>query len=237
MIFKLLLFIWPDNDEAGYRAAKEVCAELKKVGANEIYISERKELFAKLPPKWNLADPLPKEVERSSLEFGLKSDNKNAFQTRVLHEWSFAEKLQTLDLINTYEEVHQKRLEKEYNRPLPFSERQTIYFRKIHERITFLSRGQELLKRIQTDPDINALGDFGKALAQQVHLSEAKKPLTLDEIETLKKDFENYYPKNFENVAPEIKEVLLSRAFLKEKDPEKGTLFLLTETKSLEKQQ
>jgi len=83
-LFGREVVVWPDNDEAGFRAANQVCEELKKVCASKICMVERSELFAKLPEKWDLADPLPEGVDHSSLSFLLMDNRKDRLQQGCL---------------------------------------------------------------------------------------------------------------------------------------------------------
>ncbi len=53
------VIIWPDNDKAGFKAADDVCVELRKVGVTSIGVVDKKTLSESFPQKWDLADPLP----------------------------------------------------------------------------------------------------------------------------------------------------------------------------------
>ena len=50
--------IWPDNDNAGARAASEICSSLRHVGIKSLKMISS-EALKDLPQKWDLADPLP----------------------------------------------------------------------------------------------------------------------------------------------------------------------------------
>lgn len=52
------VIIWPDNDEAGYKAAVDIEHSLKVVGINSLKVID-KETLHDFPQKWDLADPLP----------------------------------------------------------------------------------------------------------------------------------------------------------------------------------
>lgn len=58
-IFMRDIVIWPDNDKAGYEASNAVCHELRKIGIKSLQEVNREMLIKELPPKWDLADPLP----------------------------------------------------------------------------------------------------------------------------------------------------------------------------------
>ena len=56
------VFVWPNNDVEGFKAARDVCAELRKVGVHELEIASPKRLEKDFPDKWNLADPVTKNL-------------------------------------------------------------------------------------------------------------------------------------------------------------------------------
>jgi Ti-type conjugative transfer relaxase TraA len=50
--------IWPDNDPAGFKAEADISRELRKIGVTSLKVVTS-EMLKDLPPKWDLADPLP----------------------------------------------------------------------------------------------------------------------------------------------------------------------------------
>ena len=52
------IVIWPDNDPAGFKAASEISNSLRQVGVKSLKVVPQ-EALKDLPPKWDLADPLP----------------------------------------------------------------------------------------------------------------------------------------------------------------------------------
>ncbi len=52
------VIIWPDNDQAGYKAAEELCSVLRKAGVKSLEVVDKNILSKELPEKWDLADPL-----------------------------------------------------------------------------------------------------------------------------------------------------------------------------------
>lgn len=52
------VIIWPDNDVAGFKAAEEIVSRLRRIGVKSLECVA-KEMFIGMPPKWDLADPLP----------------------------------------------------------------------------------------------------------------------------------------------------------------------------------
>lgn len=190
-LFGREVVIWPDNDEAGFRAGTQVCEELKKIGSREIYIVDNKELFEKLPPKWDLADPLPSQVESSFLDLCLKGEDKNRFQQSVLRELdlknkpSFENKLRMTDILYLYEMKNKERFEEDLSKNLSPAEKDTIYLRHTHEGVTFLQREKEIYKKVTTDPEINASGKLAERLTYQIHIYEAYHGKTPTEREVL----------------------------------------------------
>ncbi|NGX62049.1 MAG: hypothetical protein K940chlam9_01542 [Chlamydiae bacterium] len=61
-LFMRDVIIWPDNDKAGYEAADTICQLLRKVGIKSLHTVD-KQLLVTLPPKWDLADPLPQKEQ------------------------------------------------------------------------------------------------------------------------------------------------------------------------------
>jgi len=59
--------VWPDNDTSGFKAGKEVCSELRKVGVQSLQMVDPKDLTKSFPAKWDLADPLPKGKDEQFL--------------------------------------------------------------------------------------------------------------------------------------------------------------------------
>lgn len=53
------VLIWPDNDKAGFKAADQICSELRKIGVGNLRVVDREKLSQEYPEKWELADPLP----------------------------------------------------------------------------------------------------------------------------------------------------------------------------------
>jgi len=64
--------IWPDNDGPGFKAAEQICKELKKVDAKEIRLVSPEMLKNKFPEKWDLADSFPGSITKKDLVSYLK---------------------------------------------------------------------------------------------------------------------------------------------------------------------
>jgi Ti-type conjugative transfer relaxase TraA len=56
------IFIWPDNDRAGFQAADDLSKELRKIGVQSLRMINPLDLQKNFPEKWDLADPLPHGV-------------------------------------------------------------------------------------------------------------------------------------------------------------------------------
>lgn len=56
------VFVWPNNDPEGFKAARDVCAELRSVGVNKLEMASPKRLEKDFPDSWNLADPVTKNL-------------------------------------------------------------------------------------------------------------------------------------------------------------------------------
>lgn len=61
------VFIWPDNDKAGFKAAESLCRELNNVGVSSVKQVREEDLSKKFPEKWDLADPIPEGKNVRSL--------------------------------------------------------------------------------------------------------------------------------------------------------------------------
>ncbi len=86
--------IWPDNDPPGFKAAGDICSELRKMGVQSLRVVDEQTLIKIFPPKWDLADPLPegkqeglirdllmcaheKAVEITNLSFAVDESNRD----------------------------------------------------------------------------------------------------------------------------------------------------------------
>ena len=58
-LYERKVIIWPDNDQAGYKASEELCSVLRQVGVKSLEVVDKNILSKELPEKWDLADPLP----------------------------------------------------------------------------------------------------------------------------------------------------------------------------------
>lgn len=63
-LFGKNVVIWPDNDQAGYKASSDICEQLRKVGV----LSLKEVDASKLPEKWDIADPVPENLGKNFLK-------------------------------------------------------------------------------------------------------------------------------------------------------------------------
>ena len=171
--------VWPDNDEAGFRAANQACDELKKACASKVCMVERPELFAKLSEKWDLADPLPEGVKASSLSFKIFDNRKDRLQKIVsekmgLDQSSAAEKLRMAHLLYHFEKGIEGKMKEELSQDLHLSQKDQIWRKYGTEAVQFLEQKEEILTKISSDPLVNASGELAERLSFQLQLFEAK---------------------------------------------------------------
>lgn len=178
-------------------------------------------LFERLPPKWDLADPLPKGVNTSSLYSAFPYRNLNHFQESVLREFNrdknptLFEKTKALDLLYYYEKTHQKRLKDEFPREISLNERDTISYKQQYEGLQFIRKEEDIFRKVTEDPAINASGKLAERLTHQIHLYEAKhsNPPTLQETLKMQKTIEGFSQEILNLKGPEeIKEAAIYRA-------------------------
>ncbi len=76
-LFMRDVIIWPDNDKAGFEASETLCKELRKIGVKSLHEVDKSILAKELPPKWDLADPLPQDKPTSFIkDMILRAQNK-----------------------------------------------------------------------------------------------------------------------------------------------------------------
>ena len=178
-LFGRKVVVWPDNDKAGFRAANQVCDELKKVCASKVCMAERPELFAKLPEKWDLADPVPEGVNPSSLSFRLFDHRKDRLQQGVfqrlgLEKAPLTEKLKAANLLFHFEKRVEGTIQEELSQDLRLSQKEQIWRKYGMQAMELLNRKDALFKEVSNNPQINASGELAERLSLQIQLFEAK---------------------------------------------------------------
>lgn len=178
-LFGREVVVWPDNDEAGFRAATDVCGELKRACAAKVCMVERPELFKKLPPKWDLADPMPEGISRDSLSFLLMDNRKDrlqqgAFEKLGLEKASFTEKLKTSELLFHFEKRTINKFMESLDKDLHGREIEALWKEYVSEAVNFIEKQSSIYKDVMENPSINASGKMVGRLSYQMHLYEAK---------------------------------------------------------------
>jgi len=178
-LFGREVVVWPDNDEAGFRAANQVCEELKKVCASKVCMVERPELFAKLPEKWDLADPLPEGVDDSALSFLLMDNRKDRLQQGVfenlgLEKASLTEQLKVASLLFHFEKRTHEKMEEALKQDIHISKKDELWRLYALEGADLIKKQKAIHGMVTSDPNINASGKLAERLTYQVHLYEAK---------------------------------------------------------------
>ncbi|PJD94556.1 MAG: hypothetical protein CK425_11290 [Parachlamydia sp.] len=77
-LFNRDVIIWPDNDQAGYKAASEICKRMREVGVSSLRVVDQAILAKSLPEKWDLADPVPKHFEKTFIQGCLLNAHQKA---------------------------------------------------------------------------------------------------------------------------------------------------------------
>jgi len=77
-LFNRDVIIWPDNDQAGYKAASEICKRTREVGVSSLRVVDQTTLGKSLPEKWDLADLVPKHLEKTFIQGCLLNAHQKA---------------------------------------------------------------------------------------------------------------------------------------------------------------
>lgn len=104
------VFVWPNNDPEGFKVARDVCAELRKVGVNKLEMASPKRLEEHFPYKWNLAEPIPEKLTgyqfRDVLNHGLEKTRgiENAAYDLDLNKKNKLDRFETKEFLWRVEE-------------------------------------------------------------------------------------------------------------------------------------
>ena len=172
-LFGREVVVWPDNDEAGFRAANQVCDELKKACASKICMVERPELFAKLPEKWDLVDPLPEGIKASSLSFRIFDNRKDRLQKIVFEkvgsdQKSATEKLRAAHLLYHFEKQVTGKVQEDLSQDLTLSQKEQVWRKYGMEAMKLLEQREEIIKNVSSDPQVNTSGGLAERLSFQI---------------------------------------------------------------------
>ncbi len=113
------IVIWPDNDEAGFKAAERLCTELRKVGVQALRVVNPERLAKEFSPKWDLADPLPVGKNLQHLHDLILTSKEKTLGIEQLHLFvqdrtNIGEKLKMQELLWCLEEREWSKLEARY---------------------------------------------------------------------------------------------------------------------------
>ncbi len=189
-LFGREVVVWPDNDEAGFKAAEQVCEELKKVCVSKVCMVERPELFARLPEKWDLADPLPKDVRASSLSYRLMDNQKDRLQEEVysrlgLDKAPVAKKLKVANLLYHFEQSTKDKMAEMLNQDIHSRKKDELWRLYGVEGAKFIKQAGDVREMITSDPRLSASGKLAERLTYQVQLYEAKNKMLPNESQVL----------------------------------------------------
>lgn len=171
------VIIWPDNDKAGFKAAEQVCLELRRVGVKSIDLVDPETIQKHFPPKWDLADALPNGmVENQPKKMILSALQKGIDPRQVGHRLSDFKKDDLLGVLRINEvlwRVDQRcrfGLEQAYG----------TQFRKVNHEI--IQETARILLKYESEKD-SELTEIDRKLAFQLALYEAKsgKEATLEQ--------------------------------------------------------
>lgn len=180
------VMIWPDNDQAGYKAAESVCHELRKVGVESLQLVDQENLKRSFPEKWDLADTLPSGSSDHLLQKLLASALPKAINAdQVLHRLSLdaqdpVQKARINEILWRVDERLRPTLEQKHG----------VQFWKIHEEILKETLGI-FSNQDKKESDLKKYGVDGlvlKRLSYQVSIFEAQygRELRMSEIHALK---------------------------------------------------
>lgn len=110
-LFNKDVIIWPDNDQAGFKAGDQIVSELRKVGISSLKMVDREVLTKEFPQKWDLADPMP--ATKISIKDMLLQAQEKAIGLKKVNG-SLMEKLKTYEVLWRVEERLRPNLEKEH---------------------------------------------------------------------------------------------------------------------------
>lgn len=180
--------IWPDNDEAGFKAANTLINQLRKVGVSSLSVVDKEDLIKFFPEKWDLADPYPliKGVKNANdmiliaKEKSIGIDKLEMFVKSKV-EGILEEKMHAQELLWRVEERCWNFLEEKYGSRI-WEIKQAI-LEEVH---SLLSYQESAFKKIQSEEQLN--DKFAARLVKQMALQQAEqgKPSSRDQIEEIK---------------------------------------------------
>ena len=197
VLYNREVVIWPDNDEAGFKAADEICSELRKVGVKSLGVVDKDVLKREFPAKWDLADPQPEKQPAHLLKTLLLSPNDKAVGLdqltrdlkciqKIEEKDLLVAKLQAKEILWRVEVRMRPELEKKWGgRYLEIN--QEI----MKETLQIMSKKEAIEKHLQNDLGIR--GEIKHKIAYQAMLHEALvgKPISAIKTEEMKQIMTN----------------------------------------------
>jgi Ti-type conjugative transfer relaxase TraA len=181
------VIIWPDNDEAGFKAADQLCSALRQTGVNSLNVIDKDQLTQNFPEKWDLADQLPQGKTAQYLnELTLTAKRKSIGIDRL--EFMFkenqnltAEKLQAYEILWRVEERLWPKLEEKYGGRFWDIEKEIL-----HETQRLISQQDIVEKKLKTHHQLSP--ELSNRMAKQLVLQQAEtgKSANNNQIEDLK---------------------------------------------------
>jgi Ti-type conjugative transfer relaxase TraA len=166
------IVIWPDNDKAGFDAAKDITSNLRQLGVESLRTVSPEKLSS-FPAKWDLADPLPAAISRDMIDTYLLIGFSEVIPLReikhVLPRHSTeVDLLKAKEILLQVEERLRPALEKQFKSD-PNQINKTI----INETITILLASESTTKYVAAELNTNETQT--KLLSFQAMLYQAEK--------------------------------------------------------------
>jgi Ti-type conjugative transfer relaxase TraA len=166
------IVIWPDNDKAGFDAAKDITSNLRQLGVESLRTVSPEKLSS-FPAKWDLADPLPPTISKDMIDTYLLIGFSEVIPLReikhVLPRHSTeVDLLKAKEILLQVEERLRPALEKQFKSD-PNQINKTI----INETITILLASESTTKHVAAELNTNETQT--KLLSFQAMLYQAEK--------------------------------------------------------------
>ena len=172
------IVIWPDNDEAGFKAANEISSELRKVGVKSLGVVSKDILTKEFPAKWDLADPQPSHQPKHLIkDLILMANDKAVGLHELMKELRTSGKVEEKDLLATKLEAKEVLWRVEERMRPELEERLSGKRWEIHQEIL-----KETLKILngkasienQLKEDLGIQGDLRQKLYYQAMIQQAQ---------------------------------------------------------------
>lgn len=180
------VIIWPDNDEAGFKAADQLCTVLRQTGIKSLSVIDKDQLSKNFPEKWDLADSLPQGKTNSYLNgLTLTAKRKSIGIDRL--DFMFKEQKLTSEKLHAYEVLWRveerlwSKLEEKHGGRVWDIEKEIL-----HETQHLLSEQEKLDKKLQTQLSPELANRMAKQLVlQQAVTGKATNLQQIDELKQL----------------------------------------------------